>query len=73
MASEWRIVSNDKLDTLLNGYDEYEAKFSELVNEIKTNYHDLIQQGMARLGKLANEQDYKDWHEIEKKFAQYYD
>ena len=69
MASEWRIVSNDKLDTLLNGYDEYEAKFSELVNEIKTNYHDLIQQGMARLGKLANEQDYKDWHEIEKKFA----
>tara|TARA_Y100001935_G_C17307192_1_gene513115 strand:+ start:1591 stop:2556 length:966 start_codon:yes stop_codon:yes gene_type:complete len=69
MASEWRIVSNEKLDTLLNGYEEYEAKFSELVNEIKTDYLRLIQEGMAKLGKLANEQDYKEWHQIEKKFA----
>ena len=68
MGSEWRIVSNEKYDSLLAGFETYEAKFSELVNEIKNNYEDLIDEGMKRLGKLANSSDYKEWQDIEHKF-----
>ena len=61
MGSEWRIVSNDKLDTLINGFDEYEAKFSELVNEIKTiimtssnkAWLDLVSLRMSKTTKIG--------------------
>lgn len=68
MTSEWRIVSNEKYDFLMEGFEKYQKEFFDLVNEIKTDYLSMIQEGMARLGKLAKEDDYKDWIDIEHKF-----
>ena len=68
MGSEWRIVSNEKYDSLMAGFETYNKKFWKLVEAVQNNYEDMIDEGMKRLGKLANSSDYKDWHEIEKKF-----
>tara|TARA_Y100000114_G_scaffold44515_2_gene40165 strand:- start:12916 stop:13884 length:969 start_codon:yes stop_codon:yes gene_type:complete len=68
MGSEWRIVSNEKYDSLMAGFETYDKKFWRLVEAVKSNYEDMIDEGMKRLGKLANISDYKEWEDIEHKF-----